>query len=76
MWNFTKALKEHVVDGVKHVSEEEYKARLEQCDQCIYRDNNHCLHASCGCNLSHKAKWRSEDCPIGRWPEHDQSTNQ
>ena len=68
--NFSKALKSHVSDGARTVSDEVYEKRLLECDQCVYREGNRCLHASCGCNLTQKAKWNSEKCPVGRW-QHD-----
>ena len=70
IWNFSKALKSHVSDGARTVSDEVYEKRLLECDQCVYREGNRCLHASCGCNLTQKAKWNSEKCPVGRW-QHD-----
>ena len=76
IWNFSKALKNHVSDGARAVSDEVYEKRLNECDQCVYREGNKCLHASCGCNLTHKAKWNSEQCPIGRWQHDDQPTDQ
>jgi hypothetical protein len=76
MWNFGKALKNHVSDGIRTVSNEVYEKRLSECDNCVYREENRCLHSSCGCTLTHKAKWNSEKCPIGRWQNDDQFADQ
>ena len=66
-WNFTNALTKFVANSGKRVSKEEYRDRLEECDQCIFRDGEECLHKSCGCLLTLKAQWRTEVCPLGRW---------
>lgn len=63
--NFTKAMAEHVADGLKHVDHDEYQARLEACTICDQRTANRC--AACGCFLHAKAALRSTECPLGRW---------
>ena len=67
--NLAKAVTNHVKDGGKKVDKETYEARLEQCNNCEFLKNNRCRHMSCGCFITKKAKWRSENCPIGRWPD-------
>lgn len=67
--NFTKAVINHAKDGMRKVTEEQYKDRLTVCSQCDFQDNDRCKHMSCGCVLSKKARWRSENCPMGKWPE-------
>ena len=27
---------------------------------------------SCGCLLEHKAKWKTADCPMSKWPAQEQ----
>lgn len=63
--NFAAAMAKHVADGLRTVSNEEYKARLEICTPCPQRRNNNC--AVCGCNLSSKASLRTSECPLGFW---------
>jgi len=69
---FFKAAVRHVADGLKNVSEEQYQQRLAICTDCPEYEpsNTHCR--KCGCviagNVLAKARWKSEDCPIGRWP--------
>ena len=70
-WNFGKAITGFISNSGKKVSKEEYEDRLEQCDSCLFRDGNKCLHKKCGCLLTKKAQWKSESCPLGRWPEND-----
>jgi len=67
--NFAKAVARHVVDGARKVSRQIYKARLEECNKCVFQKKNRCSHMKCGCVLTKKARWNSEDCPIGRWPK-------
>lgn len=68
-WNFAKAVAMHVVDGFNKTSVEEYSKRLEICETCPLRQNNRCLHMKCGCKLNMKARWKSEKCPEGKWPD-------
>jgi hypothetical protein len=70
-WNFGKAITGFISNSGAKVSKEDYEKRLEQCDGCIFRDGNKCLHKSCGCFLTKKAQWSSQDCPLGRWPKQD-----
>lgn len=65
--NFIKAIGNHIKDGGKKVSKEDYEERLKQCDKCVFHKNNRCTHMKCGCFLTKKARWKSEQCPIGRW---------
>lgn len=64
-WNFTKAVASFAGDGFKKVHPKVYERRMEVCDGCVYRQENACL--KCGCNLTAKAKWNSQQCPIGKW---------
>ena len=72
--NFTKAVVRHAADGGREVTPAEYAARLEVCNGCEFQKNGRCLHANCGCFLSKKAWWRSENCPEGKWPDLDEQT--
>ena len=69
--NFVKAVAGHVKDGAKKVTQEELEERLKACNDCVFMKNNRCTHMNCGCVLARKARWRSEDCPIERWPKLD-----
>ena len=67
--NFAGALAQHVAAGLPVVSDEEYEARLAQCNNCELRHGDVCT--SCGCNLSHKAWWKEQRCPHpngDKWP--------
>ena len=65
--NFIKASKRHAEDGFKDVTIEEYRERLSICNKCPFQKDGECLE--CGCILVKKAWWRSEDCPIDKWPK-------
>ncbi|NIQ15948.1 MAG: hypothetical protein GTO02_16600 [Candidatus Dadabacteria bacterium] len=46
------------------------------CAACKYIDEDGvCTHRECGCSVSKagifgdKLKWKTEECPIGNWPE-------
>ena len=63
---FTKAAVRHAADGMTEVTPEQQAARLAVCQTCPYAAKNSC--GICGCFLSKKAAWRSEDCPLEKWP--------
>ena len=45
------------------------QARLAICRSgCSHHANGRCLHRSCGCFLSRKARLATETCPEGKWP--------
>ena len=68
--NFGRAIINHIKDGLTKVSLQLYQKRLNTCNNCeeFYHEGR-CLHPDCGCFLSKKAWWASENCPIGKWPE-------
>jgi len=76
-WNFTEAIAQFAADVRTHglhgafVDRDEYRRRLEICDQCIppsgYRLGNRCSHQACGCFLVAKARGRAWRCPVGKW---------
>ena len=66
--NFARAVANHLRDGIRKVSQEELQKRLEQCNNCEFLVKNRCRHMKCGCFVTKKARWRSEDCPVGKWP--------
>jgi hypothetical protein len=67
--NFSKAVYRHAWDRLRYVPENIYKSRLKKCEVCPYRQEHVCMHKSCGCDLTIKASWNSETCPIGEWEE-------
>ena len=69
-WNLTKALTTFVSDGCQTLREEDYQTRLQICDTCARRREDHCLE--CGCRLSLKARGRAFRCPLGKWPTETQ----
>lgn len=71
VWNLSKSLAAFVADGMRFVSRDEYRARLEICDSCPERDGNRCRQ--CGCRLSLKARGRAFECPLAKWPGQNES---
>jgi hypothetical protein len=71
--NFGKALVRHIANGGKHVSEEVFEARKSVCLSCSSCDQERmvCREPDCGCDIEKKARWASEDCPLGKWPSQD-----
>lgn len=67
--NLAAAVVRHAMDGGRLVSDEDRRVRLEICESCDRRqsEDNTCLE--CGCYLSVKAGWRSENCPLWKWPD-------
>lgn len=67
IFNLVKASKKHAQDGFKDVSLEDFKNRIEICNNCPFQENGECT--VCGCFIAKKAWWRSEDCPKDKWPK-------
>lgn len=67
-WDLAKALATFVADGCRTVTAEEYRARLEVCDQCDLLDPKRGRCRSCGCKVRIKARGRAWQCPEGFWP--------
>lgn len=65
--NFGNSVVNHIADGLKQASEEEYNKRIDICKTCEKYDagSNRC--GQCGCFLKIKASWNSEKCPLNKW---------
>lgn len=66
VYNFAKALAKHVASGFSNVDDKTYDERLKVCSQCDQNKDGECQ--MCGCILSIKARWATEDCPAHKWP--------
>jgi len=64
--NFSIAVLKRIGGGMKNVSESEYIERTMVCGSCEYKKEDECL--KCGCMISKKAWWQTEDCPENKWP--------
>lgn len=64
---FARAAARHIADGAAEVSQEEREKRMAICASCDQFDAARTACRSCGCGLTLKARWRSEDCPLGKW---------
>lgn len=72
--NFGTAVVRHLADGTRHVDETVYAHRLQICQECPQCDKERmvCLERSCGCRLATKARWRTSECPLRKWPKIDE----
>jgi ADP-heptose:LPS heptosyltransferase len=68
--HFAKALLKDVASGRQRVTEEELETRLGICQGCenFNAEKLVCNHPACGCQLLKKATWKTEKCPLGKWP--------
>jgi hypothetical protein len=67
--NLAKATIKHINDNMTIVTTDQYEERISICSDCSLREKDECTHPSCGCVISRKAWWRSEDCPEEKWPK-------
>lgn len=69
--SFSKAVAKHVKNKMEKVTDEQYEIRMKICESCDYLKDRRCTQKSCGCFITRKAKWVSEECPIDKWPKLD-----
>ena len=64
---FGSAVARFVSAGMPKVAPTEYDQRIRDCLACPRLSaEGRCAH--CGCWVSEKALWQTEDCPEDRWP--------
>ncbi len=63
--NLTSAVVKQVAAGLPRVSDAAYAARMSVCESCEQKSGNSCK--LCGCNLSTKARWATQKCPLDKW---------
>lgn len=64
---FAVALIRHALDLFRRPDLATLAARRAACLACDrLRDDGRCGY--CGCHAAAKSAWRSEACPLGRWP--------
>jgi len=68
-WDFARAMAAMVVSGVKFVTNDQYKARLEVCNKCGYLDTESMRCKVCKCFVKIKARGKVWDCPKSLWPK-------
>jgi hypothetical protein len=69
--NFATSAVKHIANGAQNVPENLKNARLEICGGCDKLSGDKC--SACGCLVSIKAAWASEECPIGKWEQYKQT---
>ncbi|ODA31441.1 hypothetical protein [Planctopirus hydrillae] len=76
--HFFSALTQHAADGFEKVSEEQLQERLSICQQCPSFTGTHCRECGCSCSgnntFLNKLAWRSEACPLSKWPALTEET--
>ena len=77
--NFSKALYNHIITGMKKSSQKEILNRYGICKECEFfsiTNQKSAIKAICnicGCNLSdqkitmNKLAWKEQKCPKGKW---------
>jgi hypothetical protein len=65
--NLGTATKDYIKSGLKTVSEEEIKQRLDICGDCEHYIPHSARCKLCGCFTKFKAKLKSGGCPINKW---------
>jgi hypothetical protein len=65
--NFAKAVTKHIVSGLAKVDEEVAQARIATCLGCEHYRPSDARCSVCACPILEKARWESEDCPMGKW---------
>jgi hypothetical protein len=76
--NFGTAIIHHVANGMQQADDATYEVRLATCRQCASCDTDRmvCRQPSCGCSLTIKARWASENCPLQLWPRASSATGE
>lgn len=70
--NYTKSLVAHTFSGFGYASWPEVWKRRRTCNACPQRDPKTDSCKSCGCSLhgtilGDKLRWKSSQCPLGKW---------
>jgi hypothetical protein len=66
--SFGSAVFRFVRAGLPKVQRDEYDQRIQACLACPrLSSEGRCAH--CGCWVSEKALWQTEECPENRWPK-------
>jgi len=70
--HFAQALVKHARDWFRKCSRREIQNRLEICHTCDQFTGTACAQCGCRVNLEkrfrNKLAWRSEQCPLEKWP--------
>lgn len=65
--SFIKSFLKHWWAGSPEVSKRKFKQRMNICRGCEFYNKSGNSCNKCGCNLSVKAKWKTQKCPINKW---------
>lgn len=67
VWSAVKAAGQFLADGLALTTEEQYQARLTICENCDRLHSGRC--SECGCFVNVKARGRTFQCPLNKWPK-------
>lgn len=76
--NFASSMARHLVTGRRKLNDADFDQRIKICQNCEFCDlvNLKCRHRLCGCRLRIKARWRTSNCPLEKWPTLDPPVEQ
>lgn len=73
VFRFIKALFRYAIYGhFKNTTFSEYAERITVCSECEKLNKEKWTCGICGCYLTKKAKWQTEDCPLAKWKNIDE----
>lgn len=65
-YNYLIAVGKRLLGGIKNVSDDIYKKRINICVECT-KLNPEYECSICGCPVETKALWKTENCPENKW---------
>lgn len=69
--NLLSSVSNFIRSGFELTPDEEYKKRLDICNNCPSLDQKAGRCTECGCFIKTKAKLKSDQCPLGKWEKPD-----
>lgn len=68
VFNFGKAVVQHIATGAELADNVTAEARLAVCRGCELFDAAAETCKNCGCSMPRKVRWKEQRCPLGKWP--------
>lgn len=72
--NFNESVNRYINSGQSEVSDRIFLDRINICKNCEHFNRLLTQCRECGCFLYIKARWSTEECPLGRWKRVDDSS--
>ena len=67
LFNLSSAVITQVAAGCPVSSEEDRRARAEECAKCPSFNKEEYKCNECGCFLKYKIVWETSKCPLNKW---------